>query len=73
MSACIHHGTSVSECAVYTDTQSYQIQLSYASYYIPVYHDKMITNTEKYILISLSTSLFVIYDIHWGEPEQPLH
>ena len=63
MSACIHADqfyapTYVSECAVYTGTQSCRIQLSYASYYIPVYRDKMlITNTDKYILISLSTSL----------------
>ena len=36
------YGTYVSECAAYTDTQSYQMQLSYASYYILVYHDKML-------------------------------
>ena len=25
------------ECAVYADTQNYQIQLLYVSYYVPVY------------------------------------
>ena len=41
-------GTCVSECAVYTDTQSYQMQLSYASYYI-----LGICNTYRYGNISI--------------------
>ena len=36
-------------CMQYILTQSYQTQLSCASYYIPVYHDKLlVTNTNKY-------------------------
>ena len=48
-------------CAVYTD-KSYQTQLLYAKYYILIYRDKLlVTNTDKYIAISASTTINVIY------------
>ena len=44
-------------CAVYTD-KSYQTQVLYAKYYILIYRDKLlVTNTDKYIVISPSTTI----------------
>ena len=38
-------------CVQYILTQSYQTRLSFASYYVPVYRDKLlVTNTDKYMV-----------------------
>ena len=45
-------------CVQYILTQNYQTQLSCASYYIPVYRDKLlVTNTDKYVSIPLTTTM----------------
>ena len=57
-------GTYMSVCSSNILThKSYQMQLSYSSYYIPVYCDKMlITNTDKFISISPSTTRYLHND-----------
>ena len=44
----------------YSDTQSYQIQMSHACYYMPVYHDKILIINIPINLILLSTIYYAV-------------